>query len=266
MRTGSWPSGLVAPHALGVEAAGVVIEIGAEVPTSYQGAEVLGHVFPFPEWDVGAAGDCAGRPAGPSPCVVAVAGRCWDPGAALTAMQALRSAGDGVTGRVVVHGAGGLTGGLIAQLAAASGGAVVATAGRTSADRLLAAGVRHVVDRAEPSWADDVRELCGGSVGVAFNAVPGGAIDLLPLVGSAGQLVSIAGPVPASDRVSVRAVTVEADVALLAQALIAFVDGHITIPPVRRYPLEAAAQALGLACDGAHGAAVVLDMADSDES
>jgi NADPH:quinone reductase-like Zn-dependent oxidoreductase len=265
MRTGGWPSSLVAPHALGVELAGEVMAIGSKVPRTYEGAEVLGYVFPFRDngtWAqqvIAPVHLLAHRPAS-MPWTVAAA----IPVPALTAMQAVRAAGDVLGRRVLVHGGGGLTGGLIAQLAVASGADVIVTAGRTSAERLLGVGVRHVVDRTEPAWADHVRELFGGPVDVALNAVPGGAIDVLPLVASGGDLVSIAGPVPAAGRVGVHAVTVEADGELLADAVKAFVGGDLTVPPFRRYPLAAAAAALELARGGAHGAAVVLDIPSSD--
>ena len=47
MRAGEWPSGLRPPHALGVEAAGVVGAVGRPDLESWLGRPVLTHIYPF---------------------------------------------------------------------------------------------------------------------------------------------------------------------------------------------------------------------------
>jgi NADPH:quinone reductase-like Zn-dependent oxidoreductase len=261
MRTGGWPSGLRTPHALGVEAAGVVTEIGADVPDSLAGAEVITHVFPlrgngtWAEQLIAPMDMVAEKPAAlPWP----VAGAIAVP--VLTAMQAVRPLRLTAASRILVHGAGGLTGGLIAQIALADGAEVVVTAGPTSAERLLGFGVKNVVDRRQPDWAKQVLELFGGPVGAAINATPGGATDVLPLVAAAGELVSITGPDPSSEAVTVRAVVVQADGALLAQAAALFDSGGLAVPSIQVFDIADAADALERARTGAHGAAIAITL------
>jgi NADPH:quinone reductase-like Zn-dependent oxidoreductase len=259
MRTGGWPSGLPTPHALGVEAAGVITDVADDVARSHVGTQVLTHLYPFR--DNGAWAEqlvapfvvVAPKPAAlPWPVAAAIAVP------ALTAMQAVEPLNLGAGSQVFVHGAGGLTGGLIAELAVTEQADVVVTAGPHSADRLRAAGVRLVVDRTRPDWAKQVEDAFGGPVHAVVNATPGGSADVVPLVAPGGQLSLITGVAPAADRITVHEIVVAADGARLAEAVARFESGTLTIPPIQSFDLADAHDALARAVSGAHGAAIAL--------
>ena len=128
IRTGGWDTGTQPPMALGVEAAGVIVAVGAGVGGFQPGDLVTTHSLPAGSWAekfIAAADDVAPIPAGVLMTVAAAL-----PVPALTADQAL----DAMTVRpgetVLVNGAGGVTGGVLVKLAAHRGARVIATASR----------------------------------------------------------------------------------------------------------------------------------------
>src|SRR3954470_7663661 len=182
VRTGGWDVGGRPPMALGVEAAGVVAEVGNMVTAWAPGDEVMTH--PLPLRDQGAwaptliapAASLASKPAGVSWNVAAVF-----PVPALTAAQVLDEALQvGPGDRLLVNGAGGVTGGLLVSLGSLRGADVLATAGPHSHERVAALGARSVIDYREKGWPDQVLALTGGArVTAAVNAAPAGAADAI---------------------------------------------------------------------------------------
>jgi NADPH:quinone reductase-like Zn-dependent oxidoreductase len=275
MRAGGWEAGLAPPFALGVEAAGVVAAAGSSTTGIAPGDEMLGYVFPFR-----GSGTWAGQVLAPAAVLAArPPGVSWAQAAALpvpalTAQQALEVAEVGQGRSVLVHGAGGVTGGLLVQFAHATGARVIATAGPGSADRVRGLGADLVVDYHDPAWPDQVRAaagsgvagsgvagsgVAGGGVGVAVNAVPGGAAAALSAVADSGRLVNIAGAAPPPERgIDVRAVYVQPDQALLARAAALLARGALVLPIAAEFPLAQAAEAMARAHAGPAGAAVVL--------
>src|SRR5919197_5879571 len=131
VRAGEWDVGRRPPMALGVEAAGVVAELGPGVGGWAVGDEVLTHPLPLADqgtwapWLIAPARLLARKPAGVS---WACAGAFPVP--ALTAVQVLDEALRLRRGEsLLVNGAGGVTGGLIVSLAVLRGVRVLATAG-----------------------------------------------------------------------------------------------------------------------------------------
>jgi NADPH:quinone reductase-like Zn-dependent oxidoreductase len=128
-RTGAWDLGLSPPAFIGVEAAGVILQVGADVRDLAPGDQVLGHTLPLR--GQGAWASLVAAPA------VALArkpsGIDWNVAAAfsvpaLTAEQALVDALALHAGEcLLVHGSAGVTGGLIVQRAAGKGARVIAT-------------------------------------------------------------------------------------------------------------------------------------------
>jgi NADPH:quinone reductase-like Zn-dependent oxidoreductase len=261
MRTGSWPSGLTPPFALGVEAAGVVTSAGRDVVDVAPGDEVLTHVFPLRD-----NGTWAEQLIAPAAMVAPKPpGLTWPQAAALcvpalTAQQALHDVlrvrpGD----KVFVHGAGGVTGGMLVQFAAARGAEVAATAGPGSVPRVRQIGAAHVIDYRDPAWPERVREALGGGAGAAVNAVPGQAALAMSAVAGGGRLATIAGQAPASERaVQVHAVTVRPDRDQLAHAALMLARGDIMLSVGYEFALEQAAGALAQVQAGTNGTVVVL--------
>jgi NADPH:quinone reductase-like Zn-dependent oxidoreductase len=265
VRVGDWDVGRRPPLALGVEAAGVVAAVGAEVTSFAPGDEVLTHPLPlrhqgtWAELLVAPAALVARKPAGVS----------WEtagafPVPALTADQSLGKAAASPAGKwVLVHGAGGVTGGLVVQLAVARGATVVATAGQSSEARVRDYGAHVVLDYHDPDWPARVREATPSRRGVdaAVNAARGGAATALQTVADDGRLATITGDPPAPERgVTVANVYVEADghrLAVLAGALEA---GLLSLHVGAGFGLADAASALRGAVSGRAAGATVLTL------
>jgi NADPH:quinone reductase-like Zn-dependent oxidoreductase len=159
VRSGGWDVGIRPPMALGVEAAGVITAVGANVAEFVVGDEVLGHPLPLRHqgtWApllIASAATLAHKPTAMTWAVVAAL-----PVPALTAEQVVSKAlilhADET---VLVHGAGGITGGLIVQLAALTGATVIATCGPDNEARVRALGASEVLDYHDPTWPDKAR-------------------------------------------------------------------------------------------------------------
>jgi NADPH:quinone reductase-like Zn-dependent oxidoreductase len=270
VRVGEWDVGRRPPLALGVEAAGVVTEVGKSVTTFASGDEVLTHPVPLRH-----QGAWAQLLVAPAPLVASKpAAVPWETAAAfpvpaLTADQALTEAAPSAAGEwVLVHGAGGVTGGLVVQLAVARGATVVATAGPSSESRVRDYGARVVLDYHDPDWPTRAREASPGGrgVGAAVNAAPGGAAAALQAVADDGRLATITGDPPTPERgVTVANVYVEADGERLAALTEALKDGLLSLNVGARFALADAATALQGAVTGRAAGATVLTLDQDSE-
>jgi NADPH:quinone reductase-like Zn-dependent oxidoreductase len=195
---GGWDVGLRPPAALGVEGAGRVLAVGADLDEFAIGDRVLAHEAPLP----GASGFWAERvlltaahaalcPSGLQPVEAAAL-----PVNGLTAWQALAMLGLGRGQRLLVTNGAGNTGSLAVQLAAAVGVEVTATASASATDRLRGLGAAQVVDYHDPNWPDQVR----GRFDAALTAASGTATVALPLVRDGGRLCSLTSDAPAPQR------------------------------------------------------------------
>jgi NADPH:quinone reductase-like Zn-dependent oxidoreductase len=260
VRTGGWDTGARPPMALGVEAAGIVTAIGPGIRDIAVGAAVTTHSVPFPEqggWAEALIADAEQVALVPPGVPMEAAAALPVP--ALTADQALASAGcPGPKQVVLVHGAGGVTGGMVVRLAADGGARVIATAGPGSASRVRALGATDVLDYHDPGWTERVRALTGG-VDAAVNAARDGAATALAAVRDGGRLVTITGdPPPAARGITVAAVQVVPDGPRLGRLISLLASGALTLEVGARYRLDDAAAALRLARDGTGGAAIVI--------
>jgi len=265
VRIGDWDVGRRPPLALGVEAAGIVDAVGADVTSIAPGDEVLTHPLPlryqgaWAEWLVAPAALLARKPT-----VVSWETAAAFPVPALTADQALQEAAPAPAGEwILVHGAGGVTGGLAVQLAAARGATVVATAGPSSEARLRGYGARLVLDYHDPDWPARVREASPSErgVGAAVNAVRGGAAAAQQAVARDGRLATITGDPPAPERgITVADVYVRGDGARLAELIAALADEVLSLHVAATRPLAEAATALQDAVTGRSKGANVLTL------
>src|SRR3954468_19273135 len=241
VRTGGWDVGRVPPLALGVEAAGEVVDVGPGVEWPATGAAVMTHPLPLPyqgcwaERLVAQARLVAEKPDNAS---WAEAGAFPVP--ALTAEQVLSEALDVQPGEtILVNGAGGVTGGMIVELAANRGARVIATASESSAARVRALGADVVVDYHEPEWTRLARDAAGSSgIRAAANAAVGAeAAALRPLV-DRGRLATITGAPPPEERgISITNLIIRPDgdeLRLLAGSL---AEGKLHIDIRATYPL-----------------------------
>ena len=261
VRQGGWDLGTRPPMALGVEAAGLVAGVGAEVNGVAAGDRVTAHSLPLREqgaWAeryIAAAGHVAVVPPGvPFDAAAAL------PVPALTADQVIADALGVRAGEVVlVHGAGGVTGGLLVQLAVHRGATVIATAGADSAGRVAALGAATVLDYHQPDWPEQVRALTQGGVDAAANAARAGSARAIRAVRDRGRLATITSdPPPAERDITVREVYVAPDGRRLSRLVELLAQGALAVSVSERFPLEQGAVALARVGHGASGSAVVL--------
>src|SRR4051812_20496380 len=262
VRTGGWDVGSSPPMALGVEAAGVVAAVGSAVTDWAPGDEVMTH--PLPLRDQGAWAPALVAPAAQlarKPAMVSWEVAAVFPIPALTAAQALDEALEVDAGdRLLVNGAGGVTGRLLVSLASLRGAEIVATAGRHSHRALEALGARHVIDRKDADWVEQVLAITGGSgVPAAVNAAPGGATDAIRAVADGGRLATITSDPPAQERaITVSNLYVRSDGDQLRDLAGLLAAGRLDISPATTYGLPDAADALATVVSGRAGGAVAL--------
>jgi NADPH:quinone reductase-like Zn-dependent oxidoreductase len=261
VRTGGWDTGTRRPMALGVEAAGIVASAGSSVTGLAVGDRVTAHSAPLRE-----QGSWAERFIVPAQdCGVLPPDVPFDVGAALavpalTADQVVSEALKVKAGQtVLVNGAGGVTGGMLVQLAAYHGATVIATASPGSAGRLRTMGATEVLDYHRPDWPSQVRQLTGGGVDAAANAVRSGSADAVQAVRDGGRLATITADLPPAERdITMAAIQVVPDGARLGKLARLAAQDALVISSIRSYPLAQADEALTRARQGAGGAALVL--------
>lgn len=254
------------PRGIGLEVSGTVTAAGPGVTGVQAGDAVFGPA-PYAGPTAGAAGEAvldvwAPRPDGLSPADAAAL-----PMAVETACRALGELGvhAGLSGTVLIHGAGSTVGYAAAQIALERGARVVATAGATYAAALEQLGAR--VTGYGDGMAGRVRGIAGGPVDLALDAAPsgGGAMaDLVAVTGDPGRVVTVSdfdgarehgarvsfgagGETEAGDRSEVLA-----HYGRLAAA------GRFRIPVARVFPLAGWREAAALSLTGhAHGKVVL---------
>jgi NADPH:quinone reductase-like Zn-dependent oxidoreductase len=230
------------PHVPGLDVAGTVEQVGADVDGFEPGAPVIGFL---PMHTDGATAEYVLAPAAvltAAPSGIPLAQAAALPSTGLSAWQSLFELADLKAGqRLLVLGAGGAVGGYAVQLAHRAGAYVVASAGPRSKDALHVQGADEVVDRTTTDVAAAVTE----PVDVVLNLAP--LPDPAPLLGllrPGGVLVTTVPPAPAPDGRDVRtsALFVRSDREQLAR-LVAMVDaGQLTVDVAETLPFDALAQ------------------------
>ena len=230
---------LALPHVPGIDVAGTVDALGAEVTDLRVGDAVVGSL---PLVADGASAEYVLAPAellAGAPATIPLADAAAVPTVGLTAWQALfEHTGVRAGQRVLVNGAGGAVGGYAVQLAKRAGAEVVATASPRSAERVQATGADQIIDHTATSVADAVT----APVDVAHNhapVAPHQLAALAALIRPGGVVLSTTTPAPAGDGRGVRAVDVSlhSDAGQLA-TLVSMVDaGELRVDVGERLPL-----------------------------
>jgi NADPH:quinone reductase-like Zn-dependent oxidoreductase len=261
VRTGGWDVGRVPPLALGVEAAGEVVEVGRGVEWPAAGAGVMTHPLPLPYQGCWAERLVVpARLVAEKPDKVSWAEAGAFPVPALTAEQVVSEALDVQPGEaILVNGAGGVTGGMIVELAAQSGATVIATASKRSAARVMALGADVVLDYHDPEWTSRAMDAAGSSgIRAAANAAPGGEADALGTLVDGGRLATITGAPPPKERgVSITDIYVRPDGEKLRRLAASLAKDKLHVDIGGSFPLTRAAEALAQAARGAGGAVVL---------
>ncbi len=261
VRTGGWDVGRVPPLALGVEAAGEVVEVGQGVEWPAAGAGVMTHPLPLPYQGCWAERLVVpARLVAEKPDNVSWAEAGAFPVPALTAEQVVSEALDVQPGEtILVNGAGGVTGGMIVELAAQSGATVIATAGKRTAARVMGLGADVVLDYHDPEWTSRAMDAAGSSgIRAAVNAAPGGEADALRTLVDGGRLATITGAPPPKERgVSITDIYVRPDGEKLRLLAASLAKDKLHVEIGGSFPLTRAAEALAQAAIGAGGAVVL---------
>ena len=130
------------PAIPGIDVAGIVEEVGAEVTEFRPGDEVIGSCSAtFAEYARGGAPDIVIKPTALSFEEAAAL-----PGAGVTALQALRAGGAGKGSRVLINGASGGVGTYAVQIAKSLGAHVTGVCSSTNVDLVRSLGADAVID------------------------------------------------------------------------------------------------------------------------
>ncbi|WP_262701071.1 MULTISPECIES: NADP-dependent oxidoreductase [Streptomyces] len=226
------------PAIPGIEAAGVVDEVGDGVTDVSVGDEVLGWTVTGAYAPYALATDVAPKPAGLG----------WETAAALpvaaeTSARVLDLLGLKEGETLLLHGAAGAVGGVGVQLAVARGATVIGTASPANHDYLRSLGAIPVAYG--EGLADRVRAVAPKGVDAVYDAAGQGALPVSIELrgGTADRVVTIADPAAADLGVTFsaggggRPVEAIAEYARLAAA------GRLRVPVVRSFPLADAAAA-----------------------
>jgi NADPH:quinone reductase-like Zn-dependent oxidoreductase len=255
IRAGKSPSTLALPHIPGVDAAGVVDEVGPDVNGTVVGDEVFGAV------DVARLGGASAEFAVLAFWVARPAAMPWaEAGASGTSVETatrvldLLDVRDGMT--LVIDGAAGGVGSVAVQLAIARGARVVGTGSSTNQDFIARLGA------VPTTYGPGLAERVHGRVDRALDVGGGGSLpDLVALTGTADSVVTIAdfsGPT-LGVRMSVGELGGEATGRHgLAVAARLFEDGRFRLPLREVFPLAEAARAHALAEEGPRRGKIAL--------
>jgi NADPH:quinone reductase-like Zn-dependent oxidoreductase len=261
IRAGTSPSAkqLVLPHIPGVDASGVVDELGEGVTGVGVGDEVFGTV------DLVRLGGAAAEFA-----VLAFWARKPDAmpsteaGAAGTSVETatrvldLLDVREGST--LLIDGAAGGVGSVVVQLAIARGTRVVGTGSAANQEFLGQLGA--VPTTYGEGLPDRVRALGFGQIDAALDVAGRGSLgDLIELTGSADRVVTIAdfGAAAHGVRISMGELAGQASGKLgLADAAVLFEAGRFHVPVQETFPFARAAEAHALASEGPRRGKVVL--------
>ncbi|WP_393087463.1 NADP-dependent oxidoreductase [Streptomyces sp. LN704] len=266
LRAGDSPSrdGLDLPHIPGVDAAGVIDEVGAGVQGFAAGDEVFGAV------DVARLGGASAEFAVLAFWAARPAALPWEQaGAAATGVETatraldLLGVGDGRGTTLLIDGAAGGVGSIAVQLAAARGARVIGT-GRPGSHDFLA-GLGAIPVAYGPGLAERVRALGIPRIDHALDVAGAGSLDeLITLTGGAEQVVTLAdftGP-GRGVRLSLGRYGSGPDGCHgLALAADLAERGRFRVPVQAVFPADRAAEAHAAAATGPRRGKTVLDLA-----
>jgi NADPH:quinone reductase-like Zn-dependent oxidoreductase len=235
------------PYVIGLEAAGVVAETGAEVAGISVGDRVM----------VTSVGNPKGGTWAPfaavSPSRVTVVPDALDlvtaaaiPIAGDAAVESLHTLGMESGQTSFVAGASGAIGTLVVQMAVQRGVRVTGSASPANHDHLRSLGAELAVDYGDPAWADQVREWVAGGVDAALAIQPGTPAPSLQVVRDSGHLVTVSGdPCPSERGIHVEQFPHRADTRSDMAELVADIStGRIRMVIEHIYPFELALTAL----------------------
>lgn len=180
------------PATLGLDIAGSIVEIGANVTGFAIGDRVYGTANAM----FGASGAFAEYAAanatsvGHSPSNISDNEAASFPTAGISGLQAIDTLGVENGNKVFIHGGAGGAGSVAIQIAKARGAYVAATASTTNSEFVKSLGVDEVIDYKTTKYTDIVKDY-----DAAFTTVRGENVnDILMTVKTGGKVISLVGP------------------------------------------------------------------------
>jgi NADPH:quinone reductase-like Zn-dependent oxidoreductase len=251
------------PQVLGWDFTGIVAAVGARVHGVSVGDAVLGF-SPQPWAMAGAFAESIAVPANGvvrRPAVVSTEQAAVLPVSALTADLAVRAAGLGDSGSVLVLGAAGGVGSLIVQLAHAAGATVVASVSPAQASAVTELGAALVVDRNQPV-AEQVLASHGQVDAVIDLVGPAARTGVAAAIKDGGQFVTTIpyGDNPDERGIGVTTVQVMPDAARLTELVQMASAGQLRATVGAVVPFADAPDALAQVQSGAVRGKVVIDL------
>lgn len=247
------------PLVIGWDVAGVVEQLGADVPEYQVGDEVIAYIR-LDEIRQGGYSELVAAPArtmARKPATLTWQQSAGLPLAGLTAYQSLQRINLAAGETLLVHAAAGGVGSLAVQIAVARGARVIGTASERNHDFLRSLGAEPVTYG--DGLADRVRALAPEGIDAAVDFVGNGVIDVSQeLLRDRSRIVSIADD-EARDKGG-HVLWARPNPADLA-ALVDLADaGKLTVPVDTVLPLEEAAEALQLSQKGRARGKIILDV------
>jgi NADPH:quinone reductase-like Zn-dependent oxidoreductase len=235
------------PYPIGIEAAGIIEEVGETASRFSPGDRVIFTSSMQPKGGVWAEFAAVAEQA----LVHVPDGLDFVRAAALpvaggTALRSLRLLDLGPTETVFMAGASGAIGTLAIQLARSRGCRVAASASTPNHDYLRSLGAELAVDYRDPDWVEQVQAWMPAGVDGALAIQPGTSIDSMRVVRDGGAIVTVSGDRFVPER-GIRVAMVaggDDSKAELAHLAAEVASGRIHVEVERVYPFEQGIEAL----------------------
>jgi NADPH:quinone reductase-like Zn-dependent oxidoreductase len=236
------------PYVIGIEAAGIVEEVGANV-TGYRIGDRIAFISMMqPKGGTWAEYAVISESSLilPIPDTTTFEQAAAFPVVGNTVLKALVGAGLLPGETLFIAGGAGALGSMLIQLAVARGYTVVASASKQNHNYMKSLGATQVVDYRDPDWQAQVRTLYPAGVDAAIAIHPGTPVAVQPVVKDGGVLMAVSGDTVATERgIVLKGVYNDIDVSNELVDLLAQVnDGRITQTLSNVYALEEALAAL----------------------
>ncbi len=243
------PSDAKYPFPIGVEAAGVVEEIGSEVSDHVPGDRVAFVSSMQPKGGTWAqfAAVKSGSLIIPMPAGMDFIEAAAVPVAGNTALRALHVLEPApARGSLFIAGGSGAIGTLAIQLACERGWRVIASASTPNHEYMRSLGATEVVDYRDPDWTVQVLRWSNGGVDAVIAVQPGTSSDCLKVAKDGGSLITISGDdVPSERGILIQTVPYQTDVtAELTRLMGAIADQEMRVEIEHVYPFDEALTAL----------------------
>lgn len=253
------------PYAIGLEGAGIIVDVGGAVAGVVPGDRVMFTSMPQPKggaWAEFAAVSAEALIALPDGLGFAEAAAL--PIAGSTALEGIKALGLERGGSVFIAGASGSIGTLAIQLATLRGYRVAASASTHNHEYLRSLGAELAVDYRDPEWGEQVVGWMPGGVDAALAIQPGTGTTSLPVVRDGGKVITISGDQVTPERnITIEQVIHHPETRRdLAQLAADVASQQVRVEVERAYPFEEGPAALEKAATRHARGKIILTMID----